>query len=339
MLALHHREGSFSDKWIEYCESNGIAYKLVNCYSSDIIDKVKDCEALMWHWTHSDHRASLFARQLTYSLELAGKRVFPSSATSWHFDDKVGQKYLLEAIGAPLVPSYVFFDKKEALHWASKTTYPKIFKLRGGAGAENVHLVRSFKEASRFIRQAFGKGFKAKNRVNFLKERFWQFKRDRTLSSFFNISKGIARLIIPHENERNFPAERYYAYFQDFIPGNDCDVRVVVVGKRAFAFKRMVRDGDFRASGSGKTIHDPDLIPEECLRLSFKIATTMNAQSLALDFIIDRGKPLVVEVSYAFARKGYLLCPGYWTDRMEWVDGSFYPEFFMIEDLIGKLNE
>ena len=46
-----------------------------------------------------------------------GTPVFPNYNTSWHFDDKVGQKYFLEAIDAPLVPSHIFYSKKEALEW------------------------------------------------------------------------------------------------------------------------------------------------------------------------------------------------------------------------------
>lgn len=37
---------------------------------------------------------------------------------------------------------------------------PKVFKLRGGAGSQNVALIRSAKEGKEIIAQAFGKGFK-----------------------------------------------------------------------------------------------------------------------------------------------------------------------------------
>ena len=87
---------------------------------------MSDCDALMWNWDHTNPKDVLFARQLTYSLETMGKKVFPDSRTCWHFDDKVGQKYLLEAVGAPLVPSYVFYDKDEAIAWTERTEFPKV---------------------------------------------------------------------------------------------------------------------------------------------------------------------------------------------------------------------
>ena len=107
-IAIHHTPGTFSDRWISYCEEKGIPYKIVDAYSSDIVKQVEDCDAFMWHHHHANYKDALFAKQLLYSLQIAGKKVFPDFNTGWHFDDKVGQKYLLEAIGAPLVTSYVF---------------------------------------------------------------------------------------------------------------------------------------------------------------------------------------------------------------------------------------
>ena len=65
----------------------------------------------MWHFSHRDYKDVQFAKSLLISLENSGKKVFPNISTCWHFDDKISQKYLLEAIGAPIVPTYVFSTK------------------------------------------------------------------------------------------------------------------------------------------------------------------------------------------------------------------------------------
>jgi glutathione synthase/RimK-type ligase-like ATP-grasp enzyme len=338
MIGINHRHGSFSEKWVEYCKLNDIAFKLVDCYESDIIKQLAGCDGLMWHWSHSDYKAALYARQLTLSLEIMGLVVFPSSSTSWHFDDKIGQKYLFEAAGLPIVPSHIFYDKKKALQWVESANYPKVFKLRRGAGSENVLLVNNRGHAEALVEKAFGKGFKVKNRRNFLKERMWHVRRDRSLSSVLGIAKGLGRLIIPKEAEKSFPGERGYVYFQDFIPDNDHDIRVIVIGGKAFAIKRVVRDGDFRASGSGNIVYSPHDIPEECLRLSLDASKKLNVQVGAYDFVFEGGRPLFVEISYAFSAKGYLSCPGYWDEELNWNVGEFTPEFFMIEDFISELK-
>src|SRR5690625_5782760 len=153
-IAIHHRPGSFSDRWIEYCDQEKISYKIVNCYENDIIEQVADCDVLMWHHHHGHFKDVLAARKILFALEHAGIKVFPDFHTGWHFDDKVAQKYLLEAIGAPMVPSYVFYDQKEALSWARSTQYPKVFKLKGGAGSANVKLVNSRKQAEKLDRKS-----------------------------------------------------------------------------------------------------------------------------------------------------------------------------------------
>src|SRR5690554_6479566 len=158
-LAIHHRLGSFSERWIAYCEEKNIEYKIVNAFASDIIQQLSDCDELMWHHHHAQYKDVLAAKPILYALEHAGVKVFPDFKTGWHFDDKVAQKYILEAIGAPLVPSYVFYDEESAFIWANRTFYPKVFKLKGGAGAANVKLVRDQTQCKKLIARAFGKGF------------------------------------------------------------------------------------------------------------------------------------------------------------------------------------
>lgn len=338
-IAIHHRPGSFSDRWIEYCKEKGIPYKIVDAYRSDIIQQVADCDAFMWHHHHGNYKDVLFAKQLLYSLQMAGKKVFPDFNTGWHFDDKVGQMYLLEAIGAPLVPSYVFYTKDEALEWIKKTTFPKVFKLRGGAGATNVRLVRTKGEAKRLVKHAFGRGFSQVNRWENLRERYkrWRVGKD----TLWGVCKGVARLFIPTEYARMHAREKGYVYFQEFIPNNQFDIRIVVVGNKAFGLKRLVRKNDFRASGSGNIVYNKSEIDERCVKMSFEIAKKLHSQSIALDFVFDRNnEPLVVEISYAYVVRAYYRCEGYWTDDMHWYGGKgFDIEGWMIENLSINGND
>lgn len=289
-IAIHKGEGGFSLRWIEYCKKNNIQYKVVNCYDSDVIEQLKDCDALMWHFYHNIFKDMLVARKILFALEHAGVKVFPDFHTAWHFDDKVAQKYLLEAIDAPLVPSYVFYDKKQALNWAESTIYPKVWKLKGGAGAANVKLVRSKKDAIKLINTAFGKGFSQFNRLGNLKERYRKYKSGK--DSLLGVAKGVGRLVIPTEFAKLQSRERGYAYFQEFVPNNEFDIRIIVIGDKAFAIKRMTRENDFRASGSGDIIFDKNQIDERCVQISFDVNNKLNCQSVAYDFVFDENNNL-----------------------------------------------
>ena len=329
-IAIHHRKGSFSDRWIAYCKKQNIPYKIVNAFDSNIIEQVKDCDVFMWHHHHGQFKDVLTAKHILFALEHAGVKVFPDFKTGWHFDDKVAQKYLLEAIGAPLVPSYVFYDKQEALQWANTTSYPKVFKLKGGAGSANVKLVKTYKEANRLINKAFGKGFAQYDRFGAFKERLRKVKEGK--AGLLEIVKGIGRLFITTEFAKQQPPEKGYAYFQDFIPNNDSDIRVIIIDSKAFAVKRLVRENDFRASGSGRIIFDPSTIDRRCIEIAFAINKKISAQSIGFDFVFNiKNEPEIVEFCYGFSAEPYDSCPGYWDTELNWHEGKFNPQEWMVK--------
>jgi len=331
-IGIHHNRGSASEKWILYCRRNSLPFKIVNCYESDIIEQLEDCYALLWHFHHNSIKDKLFAKQLLFSLEHAGKKVFPSFNTSWHFDDKVGQKYLLEAMGLPLVPSYIFYQESQALDWAKDTSYPKVFKLRNGAGSSNVRLVRNYRHALSLINRAFNKGFLPIDRWYRLREAIREFKW--TSSSFKRCLKGAIRVVVPMKYVRTQKKEKGYIYFQDFIPNNTFDMRVIVVGDKAFAAKRMVRKNDFRASGSGVFNFNRQVINIDAVRMAFEAVRKLKTQCLAFDFVFDeRKQPLIVEISYAFCTV-YDHCDGYWNKDLEWINENFSPQELMIESVL-----
>ncbi len=99
----------------------------------------------------------------------------------------------------------------------------------------------------------------------------------------------------------------------------------------------MVRENDFRASGSGHILYAKELFDEPTLRLSFEMAEKLRTQCVAFDFIYKDGKPLVVEISYGFSAAGYDDCPGYWDKDLNWNPGKFNPQAWMVENLIKSL--
>ena len=332
MIAIHHSKGSFSDRWITYCKANEIAYKIVDCYQSDIMHQLDDCDALMWHINHQNSKDVLFAKQLLYSVNAAGKRVFPDYNTAWHFDDKVGQKYLLEAIGAPLVPTWIMYNKKDALVWAEKNSFPKVFKLRGGAGSANVRLAKTKSEAVQLIEKAFGRGFSQYDSLGNLKERIRKYQLGKT--DIFDVIKGFVRIIYPTKYTMVAGRERGYVYFQEFIPENNYDIRVIVIGDKAFAIKRMVRDDDFRASGSGNIRYEKVNFEDTTIKLSFFLSCKLKSQCVAFDYVYQDKQPYLVEISFGFVKEVYDSCVGYWDYEMNWYEGLFDPYGWMVDDLL-----
>jgi len=334
-VAIHHYEGDFSDRWIEYCKEYNIEYTLVDCYQNDIIETLKEYDVLFWSWNLSHYESLQFARELTYALEKMGKKVFPDFKTSYYYDTKVGQKYILEALEVPLIPSYVFYQKEAAKTWASNTVFPKVFKLSGGAGAMNVKLCRDLKQANKFIDTAFGKGFSQVDRVVWFQDRIKKFKLKPSKESAIKLIKSLGRLLVPTQKEKVMAREKGYVYFQEFIPNNTHDIRVIVIGNKAFALKRLCRENDFRASGSGNIVYDKDQIDTRCIEVSFETSKKLDVQCMSYDFVFDqKNEPLIVEMSYHFSPYAYDICEGYWDENLQWHDKEINPQYMMIENII-----
>jgi glutathione synthase/RimK-type ligase-like ATP-grasp enzyme len=335
MIAIHNdtRTHLFHYRWIDYCDQNKIPYKLVNCYENTIIDQLKDCSALMWHYHQASQNDIVMAKSLLFSLEQSGMKVFPDFNTAWHFDDKVGQKYLFEALQIDTVKTWVFYDAIAAFKWINEVSFPKVFKLRGGAASQNVQLVHSKSKAQKLVKRAFGKGFPAYDSWGSLKERYrkWRLKK----ANFKEVVKGIIRLVKPPRYAQVMGNEIDYIYFQEFIPNNDSDTRIIVIDGKAFALKRMVRDNDFRASGSGDFRYEREVFDERCVKMSFEYSKKLKAQCVAYDYVFDQNNtPKLIEISYGFANQVYDPCTGYWDEQMNWYEGKFNPYGWMVDILI-----
>lgn len=340
-IAIQPTELGFTDDWIEYCKKHSINYVLVDSTDSDIIQKLEDCDIYMWNHDLLLEKDNLLAKRLLTSLEHAGKKVFPDHCCGWHYDDKVAQKYLLESIKAPLIPTYIFYDKDKALNWVENTDFPKVFKLKGGASSINVKLVKNKNEAVKLIKQAFGKGFKPNNKMFYLKESFRHFNSKKI--TLLALIKSIYRYFFPVKyaailSER----EKSYVYFQDFVPNNKSDIRLVVINRnRVFGLERFNREDDFRASGSGSYnyLSEGD-ISNELLEMVFKVSNDLKMDSVAYDIVFDEdGVPKIIEISYSYVSKAYNKCPGYWNSDFTWVAGEVRDyQYWMIDKIIKDLS-
>jgi len=335
-LAIQKGNQGFHERWRAYCNTNNIRYKDVDCYADDIIEQLKDCDALMWHFWQTSGKDIIKAKRLLFALEHSRFVVFPNFRTAWHFDDKIAQKYLLEALGLPLVKSYNFIDKSEALDWANHTMFPKVFKLKGGAGSANVKLINSKSAAKLLIKKAFGNGFKQYDKVTAVKERYRKFKEGN--DTLVGVLKSIYRVFNEPTYSKILGRIRGEVYFQDFVPDNDSDLRVIVIDGKAFAIKRLVRENDFRASGSGHILYDKKNFDENLIQLSFEYSKRLNMQSCAFDYVMLDDVPKIVEISYGFAIEGYNDCVGYWDDSLTFHEVRFDATHWMVDSVVKEIK-
>lgn len=327
-LLMSGRVQSFSSRWLERAAAAGIATREVNVYEPDLAGQLRDCDAFMWWFAHLPEIRQVGKRVLPAIEHGLRVRTFPDWTTIWHFDDKVAQKYLLDAAGIPSPPTWVFWSRKRACAFAQTAEYPIVLKLAGGIGSENVRLVRSESEARFWIDRLFGggvtdlSGWPPPGRVREVRRRVGRAMRALMGRDLLPVSRRIE-------------LQRGYVLFQQLQPGNAFDTRVTIIGDRAFAFRRFNRPDDFRASGSGRIDWNPDEIDRAAIALAFRTARALRTQSLAVDILkAPDGSLGLNEISYYYEGWAVEACPGHWSSDGAWHDGTVAPEDAIFDDFI-----
>lgn len=311
---------------------NGIASVRLRAEQPDFWQTVDDLDLFIMRFPQLDSCLQQ-ARDLLPVVEREhGIKCYPNLNTGWHYDDKIKQYHLLRSLGFPITKSWIFYERAAALEWVERASYPVVFKLRGGASSQNVILVRNRRQAQCLVKRMFGKGVFPEKFVDFGALRFKQFSLYRELHHLCgNIYRRSKRLDV----SPLWQLHKNYALFQKFLPGNVCDTRVTVIGERAFAFRRMVRDNDFRASGSGRIDYDMTQIDSRCVEIALNISRKMGFQSMAYDFLVNENQePEFCEVSYTYVSSAVHACLGYWDPDLNWHEGHFWPEYLHLIDAL-----
>ena len=331
---------SASPIYTRFLQEAGHEVREVDVFRADILDQVQGCHGFMWRFAHFPNLRQIARRLMPVLEHELGIVVYPDQNTCWHYDDKIAQSYLLPAAGIPMPKTWVWHNATLAKDWAREAEYPLVLKLLGGASAENVTLVRSYKEAETWIDRLFGRGI---NRLSDIHLEPWPWGIQRFRSAAKLILKGIP----PQERLSEYAWERHknYILFQEFLPGNEFDTRVAIVGNRAFALRRFNRKGDFRASGSGSFDTDPSKIDLAAVRLAFHVADRLKTQSVAIDCMLRGNERVVSEISYSYVCWIGYSCPGHWVlsgdpyaGELIWREGQMWREEAQAMDFLARLN-
>lgn len=339
MNVLIHRDyyqiNQFNEKYLQILEYNGINCQTVDINEKDFWEKVKVADLFIYRWFHFDNDRML-ARAIMPVIQNTMKiKTFPDMNTSWHFDDKIKQYYLLKQNGFPYTESWVFWQKDAALKWLEITDFPVIFKLKGGAGSSNVIKVNDIKTAKKLINIMFGKGV-ISGRIPISNSIYKNDLKITLTHSIKSFTKRFLRKIEGIDTTPMWSRHKNYILFQKYLPKNDFDTRITVIGKRAFGFRRINRTNDFRASGSGNLDHDHTRIDLKCVELAFQISNKLNFQSMAYDFLYnEEGGIEICEISYSFQDKAIYNCPGYWDEQLAWHEGHYLPQYCQLSDLLN----
>ncbi len=328
---------SFSEKYKDILISNNIPFILIDPNSNTLLDEIKECSHLLFRHSQGDTDKIIYETIFNIAQNIYHVKCWPNFETYWPYEDKIKEYYLLKSHDFPIIDSHIFWNYGQAETFLDKSQFPVVAKLSKGAGSSNVVIVNSPLEGKKIINQVFNEGVKSKG-----------LKNKSNLSSLSKLGiKKYSRSILKSsllklgviKNKSDYPEwqiQKDTIIFQKYLPGNKFDTRVNVIGDRAIAFRRFVRRGDFRASGSGNFDIDPNKIDTRCIKIALAISKKLNFNTMAYDFIYDeKNEPCINEISYCFVDSVVESCPGFWDENLEWHKGQNWPQHYQLEDFLG----
>lgn len=329
-------------KWLKRFEvilkENNIQTLRLDINQPDFWEIVKTLDLFIFRFQNIDSHHQV-ARSILPVIEHELKiPVYPNHKTWWAFDDKIREWFLLNAADFPMIKSWVFFTKIEALRWLQKAKLPVVFKLKEGAGSRDVILVKNKRQAKQLIGRMFYKGMLSADIKHGTKARQ---KSDNFVRRMKNFAKKIIGWYTKNYDPRFWQIQKNYVYFQKFMPNNNFDTRITVIGDRALAFIRFNRENDFRSSGSGLIEYDQSKIDRRFIKLAFEITSYFNFQVMTYDFLLDNeNNPKICEIGYTFLDEAVYNVPGYYNKNLEFFPGHHWPQEFILQDLLNikKLN-
>ncbi|MDA9761980.1 hypothetical protein N9C84_02805 [Desulfobacterales bacterium] len=338
----HAKLGSVSKRYKKILDINNIRNIVLYIGDDFFWDKVKKCDLFIFQWNQYDYLRQIAQNILPIIESHLEIQCFPKLLSSWIYDDKIREYYLLKQFNLPIAESWIFYDPSSAIRFSEKAHYPLVYKLRSGAGSQMVKLIKTKIGAKKQIDIMFRKGVD------------YQHGLPGTNYDYI-VEKGLLKLVRKKLGKikqrlkdgtsyysRNWFVHKNYILFQKFLPNNLYDTRVVVIGKQAFAFQRMNREMDFRASGSTNHIYEPEKIDLRFIDIAFKVSNMFGFDVMSYDFLYDEhNQPAITELSYVFGSKeGSKVseCPGYWDDKMNWYEGKTDVSYCILSNLLDIHN-
>jgi len=337
-LHRNNQRQSFSDQWISRASQMNHEPVVVDAYSQKDVQKILECDAFMWRASPSAYIRNHAIRLLRSMEEVAHIPCFFNRHMLRGFEDKVAQHYVLLAAGIPSAKTHVFWSRETAELYCRTADYPLVMKLANGYQSSNVILLENFKAALYYIDVMFGSGTIS-----------LAYKPASPFQQFLRRAKQSANLIrgrYPNAPNSEADLQHGYFYIQEFLPDNQFDIRITIIGNRAFCFRRHNRQNDFRASGSGKIDFDINAIEKKAILFAYEVAKKLNMPVVAVDLLKKNNEFIVCEYNVSFASWALKKCPGYWAINgdenspfLTWIEGNFNPEDLIFEDFMATLEK
>ena len=150
----------YTKRYIDILSYNNIDYKIISIQDEMFWEIFGKLDAFIFQIGHISDMLQIADSFMSIIYIYTNIPVYPNFNTFWHYDNKIKQHYLANFFKLKFVDTWVFWDKERAKEWLNTANFPLVVKLRGGAGSNNVTMLRNSYQAKRLINRAFSKGIK-----------------------------------------------------------------------------------------------------------------------------------------------------------------------------------
>jgi glutathione synthase/RimK-type ligase-like ATP-grasp enzyme len=133
-----------------------------------------------------------------------------------------------------------------------------------------------------------------------------------------------------------FAKESGYVFFQEYIPNDGYDLKIVVIGDKLSYIGRKTRKGDFRASGGGDLFFEKSLVTENIISSAFSTSDRLGFQCMGYDYVVDNDNKTgkIVEISYGFSHYALMQAGGYFDRSGKWYNEPLNAPAEIIKNII-----
>ncbi len=248
-------------RWTKYCrffDTNSFQYGFLDIRAHNWIEDVRKYDIIVGFFSSALYDLDEIRIKYYFLESFLNKTCYPSYKHANLYENKRLEAYLSSEFGFPFAKTYISSDKNDALQLIENLNYPIVSKIDPSSGSSGVELVSSKKQARKIIKQTFS-----------------------------NVGRKTHVIYFRQKN---------YVYFQDYIPNDGYDIRVIVANNMAFGYYRKILKGDFRASGMDQ-VEKGDL-PSEAIRIACGVNKILKSPMLVVDMVrANDGNFQIIEYS------------------------------------------
>lgn len=232
-------------KYRRFLENNSFPHEIYNIHTHDWLEKAARFDVVMGFPLDKIWWLQETRQKFHFLETYMGKFTYPSTAHINLYEDKLLEMYIAKSFDIPAAKSFISHDRKDAMEQLASLKYPLIAKIIPASGSVGVEMLKTPVQARRFVEQVFSNNGR------------------KTHMAVFR--------------------QKDYVFFQEFIPNDGYDIRVIITGERAFGYYRKVLQGDFRASGMNQV--EKRALPAEAVRIARQVNKIIRSPMLVVDFV------------------------------------------------------